>query len=44
MGGFTGYCNSSSDTAVYHPYIDANNDKVINAKEFAYIYNASKGM
>ena len=44
MSVFTEYYNSTSDTAVYHPYIDANNDKVINAKDFAYIYNASKGM
>ena len=44
MSVFTEYYNSTSDTAVYHPYIDANNDKVINAKDFAYIYNAGKGM
>lgn len=44
MSVFTEYYNSTSDSAVYHPYIDANNDKVINAKDYAYIYNASKGM
>ena len=44
MSVFTEYYNSTSDTAVYHPYIDANNDKVINAKDFAYIYNAGKKM
>lgn len=44
MEKFTEYYNASSSGAVYNPYIDANNDKVINAKDYAYIYNASKGL
>lgn len=42
MEKFVSYYNGESSE--YNPYIDSNNDKKINAKDFAAIYNASRGM
>lgn len=42
MEMFNSYYDGTSTT--YNPYIDGNNDKVINAKDYALIYNESKGL